>query len=65
MSKGISGHLLKASTNKRRSKAQIKAEKAEEERKQSEIATKLAEWELLKKKEQEMDAVHAEKEGYR
>ena len=65
VSKGISGHLLKANAKKRRSKAQIKAERVEEERKQSEIAKKLADYELLKKKEKEMDSLHEEKEGYR
>ena len=41
-SKGISSNLMKASSVRRRTKAQIRADKAEEERKELETKTKLA-----------------------
>ena len=50
VNKGISNHLLKASAKRRRSKAQIKEEKAQEERKQKEIAKKLATYDAMEQK---------------
>ena len=56
---------MKESTKRRKSKALIKEEKKQEEWKANDIAKKLAEWELLKQKESEMDNINAEKESYR
>ena len=65
MSKGISGHLMKESTKKRRSKQQIKDDRAAEERKQREVARKLAEYEQYRTSIEETKDLVAEKEHYR
>ena len=65
MSKGISAHLLKENTKRRRSKQQIKDEKKAEEMKQREIARKLAEYEQYKPSIEETKELFAEKEHYR
>ena len=65
VSKGISGHLLKASAQRRRSKAQIKEEKKAEERKQKQIAEKLAAYDEMERKVSQVDEVVAERENYR
>ena len=56
---------MKASTQRRRSKAQIKEEKKTEERKQKEIAKKLAEYDEMERKIKEVDQLFDEKENYR
>ena len=48
--KGISGHLMKASSKRRRTKQQIKEEQKLEEMKQREIAKKLAAFDELEAK---------------
>ena len=63
--KGISGHLLKATAKRRRSKAQIKEEQKMEQRKQKEVAEKLAKFAEMEEKVKSAEAVHAEKEHYR
>ena len=65
VNKGISNHLLKASAKRRRSKAQIKEEKAQEERKQKEIAKKLATYDAMEQKIMEQDTLIEEKDQYR
>ena len=64
-SKGISGHLLKESAKRRKSKAMIKEEKKAEEMKQREIFNKLAEYDEMKSKMSEAHKVWEEKENYR
>jgi hypothetical protein len=56
---------MKASSKRRRSKAQIQEEKREEERKQNEISKKLAKIAEYEKEMQNLDAIKEEKEGYR
>ena len=56
---------MKESTKRRKSKAQIKEEKRIEERKQNEIARKLAEYDQIKSKADEVDRIQAEKEQLR
>ena len=56
---------MKASAQRRRSKAQIKEEKKAEERKQKEIAQKLSEYEEMKQKLEQAEDLWKEKENYR
>ena len=65
VNKGISGHLLKATASKRRSKAQIKEEKAIEERKQQEVVKKMSEYERMKEELANVHQIIEEKEHYR
>ena len=56
---GISGHLMKESANRRRSKVEIEEEKKESARKEQEIREKLAAWtdmeRMLEESEKEKD----------
>ena len=65
VAKGISAHLLKENVKRRRSKQQIKDEKAAELRKQREIARKLAEYEELMPQLKKTQEIIEEKENYR
>ena len=56
VSKGISGNLMKASSQRRRTKQQIREAKAEEEKKQAATAAKLAQYDVLQGKVQKMEA---------
>ena len=47
VSKGISNHLMKTSSKRRRTKQEIKEQKVEEERKQNEIERKLASYDAM------------------
>ena len=53
---------MKASSKRRRSKAQIQEEKREEERKQNEISKKLAKIAEYEREMQNLDAIKEEKE---
>ena len=53
---------MKASAKRRRSKAQIKEEKNAEERKQGEIAKKLATYDEMEEKVKQAEALYEEKE---
>ena len=56
---------MKESAKRRRSKAQIKEEKAAEARKQMEVAQKLADYDRLKAQVDGIQDLYAEKENYR
>jgi len=47
VSKGISSHLMKISSKRRRTKQEIKEQKQAEEMKEAEIAAKMAEFENM------------------
>jgi DNA repair exonuclease SbcCD ATPase subunit len=68
VNKGITGHLMKESTKRRKSKIQIQEERKLEEQKQEEIQRKLAEYEqympdleTLKKKARRSEELLEEK----
>ena len=56
---------MKASAKRRRSKAQIKEEKNQEERKQTEVAEKLAAYQEMEEKLKLAEEMFKEKEYYR
>ena len=56
--------MLKATSKRRKTKQQIKDEKAQEYQKQNEIVRKLAEYDAMKEKVKSADEVVAEKEHY-
>ena len=56
---------MKATSKRRRTKAQIKEEKKAEERKQQEVAKKLAEYDDMKAKVKDAEQLFHEKENYR